>query len=149
MPCADMQQNDVMAMMVSIQRRLDHLSDGDRERQFFSYALRYLTTASGRQVEMENWMITSYEVEFGRQIGSGGLYVLYCSLSHFLRISSEFTHSGKVFIGTWNKTQVAIKVLINGPGVAPSSEVSQCFPLIGDLFGIDIIHGRPFVGKSG
>ena len=125
MTCADMQQNDVMAMMVSIQRRLDHLSDGDRERQFFSYALRYLTTASGRQVEMENWMITSYEVEFGRQIGSGGLYVLYCSLTHFLRICSEFTYSGKVFIGTWNKMQVAIKVLTNGPGVAPSSEVSK------------------------
>jgi len=65
-----------MAMMVSIQRRLDNFSDGDRERQFFSHALRYLITASGHQVEMENWMITSYEVEFGRRIGSGGLYVL-------------------------------------------------------------------------
>ena len=125
MPCTDMQQNDVMAMMVSIQRRLDHLSGGDRERQFFSYALRYLTTASGRQVEMENWMITSYEVEFGRQIGSGGLCVLYCGLPHFLRTSAEFTHSGKVFIGTWNKMQVAIKVLTNELGAAPSSEVSQ------------------------
>ena len=124
-PCADMQQNDVMAMMVSIQRRLDHLSDGDREQQFFLYALRYLTTASGRQVEMENWMITSYKVEFGRQIGSGGLYVLYSSLPHFLQICSEFTYSGKVFIGTWNKMQVAIKVLTNGPGVTPSSEVSK------------------------
>jgi hypothetical protein len=25
---------------------------------------------------MENWMITSYEVEFGPKIGSGGLWVL-------------------------------------------------------------------------
>jgi hypothetical protein len=69
-----MHQSNVMAMMVSLQRRLDHFSDGDREQEFFSHALKYLTTASGRQVEMENWMITSYEVEFGPQIGSGGLY---------------------------------------------------------------------------
>jgi hypothetical protein len=65
-----------MAMMVSLQRRLDCLSDSDQERQFFSHTLRYLTTASGRQVEMESWMITSYEVEFGRQIGTGGLCAL-------------------------------------------------------------------------
>jgi hypothetical protein len=65
-----------MAMMVSIQRRLDNLLDGDQERQFLSHTLRYLTTASGCQVEMESWMITSYEVEFGRWIGSGGLCIL-------------------------------------------------------------------------
>ena len=91
MPCAsngplqqvDMRLDDGMAMMVSLQRRLDNLLDGEQERQFFSHALRYLITASGRQVEMENWMITSYEVEFGRRIGSGGLCVLllvYCPL---------------------------------------------------------------------
>ena len=73
-----------MAMMVSLQRRLDNISDGNQERQFFSHALRYLTTASGRQVEMESWMITSYEVEFGSRIGSGGLYAIllvsvYCA----------------------------------------------------------------------
>jgi hypothetical protein len=90
--CTDMQQNNVMAMMVSIQRRLDHLSDDDREGQFFSHALRYLTTASGHQVEVENWMITSYEVEFGRQIGSGGLCVPCCDL---LRIISEFAAVGR------------------------------------------------------
>jgi hypothetical protein len=68
-----MHQDNVMAMMVSLQRRLDHHSDADGERQFFSHALRYLTTSSGRQVEIENWMITCYEVEFGPKIGSGGL----------------------------------------------------------------------------
>jgi hypothetical protein len=68
-----MHQNNIMVMMVSLQRRLDRLSDGDRERQFFSHALEYLTTSSGRQVEMENWMVTPYDMEFGPQIGSGGL----------------------------------------------------------------------------
>jgi hypothetical protein len=74
-----MQQNNIVVMMVSLQRRLDHPSDGDRERQFFSHTLEYLTTTSGRQVKMENWMITPYEVEFGPLIGSGGLSVV-CSL---------------------------------------------------------------------
>jgi len=73
----DMHQDNVMAMMVSLQRRLDHVSDGDREQQFFSHTLRYLITTSGHQVEMESWMITSYEVEFGPRVGSGGLCVLY------------------------------------------------------------------------
>jgi hypothetical protein len=81
----DMRQDNVMAMMVSLQRRLDHISDGDHERQFFSHALRYLVTSSGRQVEMESWMITSYEVELGPRISSGGLYVfLLVSISSSL-----------------------------------------------------------------
>jgi hypothetical protein len=73
-----------MSTMVLLQRRLNHSFDDDREREFFSHTLRYLTTMSGRQVEIENWMITSYEVEFGPQIGSGGLYVLdlLCSVGH-------------------------------------------------------------------
>ena len=42
---------------------------------------------------MEDWMITSYEVKFGREIGSGGLYV-FGSLSHlpsiaYLRLPSS------------------------------------------------------------
>ena len=63
--------------MVSLKRRLDHHSDGAQERHFFSHTLRYLTTVSGRQVEIKHWMITSYEVEFGPLIGSGGLYVFF------------------------------------------------------------------------
>jgi hypothetical protein len=64
-----------MAMIISLQRRLEGHSDGDRERQFFSHLLRYLTLSTGLQVELKNWMITSYEVEFGRKLGSGALYV--------------------------------------------------------------------------
>jgi hypothetical protein len=62
-----------MAMMVSLQRRLCTGTDEDAERQFFAHTLQYLTASSGRQVELEDWTVTSYEVEFGREIGSGGL----------------------------------------------------------------------------
>ena len=72
--CTDTPGCSVMAMIVSLQRRLDHHSDGERERQFFSHVLRYLTASSGLRVELQSWMITSYEVEFGPRIGSGGLY---------------------------------------------------------------------------
>jgi hypothetical protein len=65
-----------MAMMVSLQRRLQTgSSDEDPERQFFTQALRYLKTSIKRQVAIEDWMITSYDVEFANKIGSGGLYV--------------------------------------------------------------------------
>jgi len=64
-----------MAIIVSLQRRLNNLLDGPREWQFFSYILRYLTVSSGLQVELQNWMITPYEVEFGPKIGSGRLCV--------------------------------------------------------------------------
>ena len=76
-------------MMVSLERRLQTGSDENRERQFFTHTLQYLTTSSGRQVEMEEWIITSYEVEFGHEIGSGGLYVLH-SCSHDISVHCVF-----------------------------------------------------------
>ena len=69
-------------MMVSLERRLQIGSDEDREQQFFRCVLEHLKIASGRHVEIEKWMITSYEVEFGDEIGSGGLYVFFRSCSH-------------------------------------------------------------------
>ena len=85
-----------MAMMVSLQRRLQTGSDDNRERQFFAYTLRYLTTFSGRQVEMEDWMVTSYKVEFRHEIGSGGLYVF---LSHAIQ------HLLIVYFHQWTSVQ--------------------------------------------
>jgi hypothetical protein len=71
----DAHQQNMMVMMVSLHRCLKTGSDTDREQQFFKHALRSLVTSSGCQVEMEDWMITSYDVEFSHKIGSGGLYV--------------------------------------------------------------------------
>lgn len=72
---ADTRVNDTVPIMVCLQRRLDEQSDGDRERAFFSHTLEYLTALNEDDVVAENWMITSYEVEFGHRIGVGGLYV--------------------------------------------------------------------------
>lgn len=68
----DIQQNNMMAMMVSLQRRLDQMAGGDRERQFYVRTMRYLASASGRAIDMKDWMITTYDVEFEHEIGSGG-----------------------------------------------------------------------------
>ena len=73
---ADVDHHNIMAMIVSLRRSLDNHSGGDHERQFFHHTLQYLTTISGHGAKLENWMITSYEVEFGPQISSGGLWVL-------------------------------------------------------------------------
>jgi hypothetical protein len=63
----------MMAMMISLQKRLQTGSDEDRERKFFAHTLKRLSISSGHQVEMEEWIVTLYEVEFGQEIGSGGL----------------------------------------------------------------------------
>jgi len=73
-------RDDPAPIMVCLQRRLDDGSDVEEEQQFFSHSLQYLTALTGFSVEVENWMITSYEVEFGYRIGFGGLYV--CSKTH-------------------------------------------------------------------
>ena len=114
----------MMAMMVSLERRLQIGSDGNRERQFFTHSLQYLTTASGCQVEMDEWMITSYEVEFGREIGSGGLYVFCIPVVIAYPLIVYFV-SGQVFQGSWNRMKVALKVLIVEGGVTPSLLVCQ------------------------
>jgi len=88
--------------MVSLHRHLAQRSLDEPERRFFSTSLRYLSTSSGRQVQVESWMVTSYDVEFGPQIGVGGF--------------------GKVYKGTWQKLEVALKVMKTDSGIVPSSE---------------------------
>lgn len=72
----EVNQNNMMSLIVTLQRSLSKHSKNDREHQFMLHSVRYLTTSSGRQVHIEDWMVTSFEVEFGAQIGSGGLLVM-------------------------------------------------------------------------
>jgi hypothetical protein len=68
----------MLAMMASLQRLERHLpadQSADQERHFFSHSLQFLTRHSGQFVNLENWMVTPMEVEFGHQIGAGGLCV--------------------------------------------------------------------------
>jgi len=58
--------------MVSLQRR-SQTTGSDAEKRFLTRAHQNLSAATGEQMKVESWMITSYDVEFGRKIGSGGL----------------------------------------------------------------------------
>ena len=77
----DINRNEPVAMMAALQCRI-----GKREEdiliQFYTTSLRYLTAASGKKVDVTPWTITSFDVEFGSQIGAGGL----CVLSIILRV---------------------------------------------------------------
>ena len=64
-----------MAVSVSLQKLLNKTTSGDREHKFFSRSIQFLATSSGHRVKLQSWMITSLEVEFGREIGRGGLCV--------------------------------------------------------------------------
>ena len=122
--CLDAQQSNMLAMMVSLQRHIQANTATDQELNFFSHSLRYLSTYSGKQVVVERWMVTPFEVEFGHQIGAGGLFVpaLFTIRGRFCNLKSR---SGQVFQGSWNKTEVALKVLKTEGGIMPSSAVSS------------------------
>jgi len=121
---SDVQQNNIVAMMASLQRRLDQQIGEDREHQFFSRTLRYLSTTSGHYVQLEDWMLTSFDVEFGPEIGTGGLseIVLFGILLDSWLTFPHYT-SGQIFKGSWNGADVAIKVFHTEGGIAPSSAV--------------------------
>jgi hypothetical protein len=60
-------------MMVSLQRQLNKQGGNSPEQRFYTHTLEYLTSRSGKQVKVEDWMISSFEVDYGVEIGAGGL----------------------------------------------------------------------------
>ena len=59
--------------MVSIQKQLNNQNVDRVEQRFYTHTLEYLTSRSGKNVTVEDWMISSFEVDYGSEIGSGGL----------------------------------------------------------------------------
>ncbi|KAJ7615435.1 hypothetical protein FB45DRAFT_1108090 [Roridomyces roridus] len=133
----DVNQDNMMAMMVSIERKLASQNVKRMpsvQQTFYGHALQYLTVLSGQQVKVEDWMITPFDVDFGKEVGSGGF--------------------GKVYRGTWNHTEVAIKVVRNGAGVTPRAEVLRSeieiwstlrHPHILQFLGANTLDEHPFI----
>lgn len=59
--------------MVSLQKQLNHHNVDRAEQTFYTHTLEYLTSRSGQNVKVEDWMISSFEVDYGPEIGEGGL----------------------------------------------------------------------------
>ncbi|KAF7346776.1 Kinase-like protein [Mycena sanguinolenta] len=130
----EVNQNNTIAMMVSIQKQLNNQSVDRVEQRFYTHTLEYLTSRSGENVTVEDWMISSFEVDYGSEIGSGGF--------------------GTVYRGTWNRTEVAIKVLQNQAGVKPSvaslkNEIdiwsTLRHPNILQFLGANTLDDKPFI----
>jgi hypothetical protein len=51
------------------------------------------------------------------------LVLVVCELASFLYCSAPYIRSGTVFKGTWNRTEVAIKLVHNHSGVSASAVV--------------------------
>ncbi|KAJ7649114.1 kinase-like domain-containing protein [Mycena polygramma] len=130
----EINQNNTVAMMVSLQKQLNHQNGNRVEQTFYTHTLEYLTSTSGRHVKVEDWMISSFEVDFGQEIGKGGF--------------------GTVYQGTWNRTEVAIKVLQNHAGIAPSMAslrdeidiwATLRHPNILQFLGANTLDDKPFI----
>ena len=110
--------------MVLLHRRLTQ-QPGVHEHAFYMHSLQILITISGEQVDINNWTVTLYNVEFKKKIGHGGLYKL--TRHHFdcKLIDLHILISGEVHEAIFNKTCIALKVLQSENSVTPSSDESQ------------------------
>lgn len=66
------QQTATIALMASLERR-SKTANGEIERQFFAHCAQYLATLVDKTMEFDSWTITTFDIEFGPEIGSGGL----------------------------------------------------------------------------
>ncbi|KAJ7622505.1 kinase-like domain-containing protein [Roridomyces roridus] len=132
----DINNKNMLAMMVSIERRMEENRGvlNTSEQRFFSHTLQYLASTSGQHIELEDWMISSFDVEVGAQIGAGGF--------------------GTVFKGTWNRTDVAIKMIHNESGVTANLDMLRNeiniwmrlrHPNILQFLGANTLDDKPFV----
>jgi hypothetical protein len=76
-PVPESKHGDLVAMIVALERKLNQQSILIQERRFFSQSLKHLSILSGRPVQVQDWMVTVYEVDLLEEVGSGGLYVDY------------------------------------------------------------------------
>ncbi|KAF7369965.1 Kinase-like protein [Mycena sanguinolenta] len=126
---------NMLAMMVSIERRIEENRGGNiPEQDFYAHAQHYLSLTSGKQVKLEDWMISAFDVDYEAEIGAGGF--------------------GTVFKGTWNRTEVAIKLIHNGSGIAANVEMLRKeidiwmtlrHPNILQFLGANTLDDKPFV----
>ncbi|KAF8811047.1 kinase-like protein [Phlegmacium glaucopus] len=130
----NLEKNNPMAMMATFRRRIDEKKGEEEELNFFSQSFRYLSTASGRQVDIKPWTISPFDVEFGEVIGVGGF--------------------GVVYRATWNQTEVACKVMKNSVNIVPRPpavlrEVETWsklrHPHILQFLGANILDDEPFI----
>ncbi|KAG7439931.1 kinase-like protein [Guyanagaster necrorhizus] len=123
---------NIMAMISSLQRQMTNGAGGKPEQRFFTRTLRHLSTINKKSVKTEPWTITSYDVEFEKQIDEGGF--------------------GKVYKGVWHRKIVAIKVFKsdaspNTEGIHKEIEMwaSLRHPNILPFLGANILDDAPFV----
>ncbi|KAK7045316.1 kinase-like protein [Favolaschia claudopus] len=128
----EINQNNTISMMVSIQKQLNSQNVDRLEQRFYTHALAYLTSRSGgKVVKVEDWMVPALEVEYHEEIGAGGFDTR-----------------------TWNRTEVAIKILQNEAGIKPRpaslrSEIdiwsTLRHPNIVQFLGANTLDDKPFI----
>ncbi|KAJ7636249.1 kinase-like domain-containing protein [Roridomyces roridus] len=125
--------------MVSLQRRMQqNRGRNGPEQRFYSHTWQYLASTSRQQVKLEDWMISPFDVDVGKERGPVGC-------------------AGRVCEGTWNRTEVAIKIMRNESGVSANVEMlrqeidtwmSLRHPNILQFLGANTLDDEPFIFPS-
>lgn len=91
--------------MVALHKRVKRKGvPKDPIEKFYSRSLQVLQSTTGEAVpELKPWMISSYEIDFGKKVGRGGF--------------------GDVFVALWDEKKVAVKILKDRKGVVPDRGV--------------------------
>ncbi|KAF8177514.1 kinase-like domain-containing protein [Mycena galopus ATCC 62051] len=129
-------QENMSAMMVFLMRQMKDSSSKDGpEYKFIAHALRRLSIVSGQTINVEDWMVTAYEVDRQDKIGSGGF--------------------ADVYRATWQKTEVALKIVrTSGASVTPTSQavlreiklwLTLRHPNILPFLGANHLDSEPFI----
>ena len=58
--------------MVSLQKIIEYRTGDEQELKFFTHSIQCLSAMTQYHIPWKCWMITSFDVEYGREIGSGG-----------------------------------------------------------------------------
>jgi hypothetical protein len=71
----DNQKHSMDAMLASLQKIIRRNSKSGRELSFLKHTHHYLVASTGHPVKVDEWTITTLDIEFGALIGAGGLFV--------------------------------------------------------------------------
>jgi hypothetical protein len=105
-PHLESQQHNLEAIRCALETRISQAAGNTIEQKFAQNSLEEINARGSRLIAASSWTITALEIDFGDELDSGGLCILFLQIR---MTSSHFSSSGVVKQGNWNRLPVAVK----------------------------------------